>query len=66
MLINLKTLPLGKQIQIKRILEGVGQAELAEALGFSNAVLSRCENGKEELPKKHLPVVMDYLNNKIR
>lgn len=63
MFINLVNLPLGKQILIKRIIHDVGQIELANALGMNNAILSRVENGKQELPKKYQATVEQFLKN---
>ena len=63
MSINLAKLPLGKQILIKRIMQDIGQRELAQALDMNVAILCRVENGKQDLPKKYVTAIEQFLKN---
>lgn len=63
MIINLRMLPLGKAIQLKRIMQDIEQRALANTLDMNVAILCRVEKGKQELPRKYVDVVMEFLEN---
>lgn len=63
MFINLTKLPLGKQIQIKRIIQGIEQRELAKAFDMHYSTLCRVEQGKQALPKKYIESVDAFLKS---
>lgn len=62
MIIFTQDLSIGKQIQIKRIIEGTEQRDLAKRLGMHRTLLSKIENDVLDVPKKHWATIMDYLN----
>lgn len=63
MSIDLKELPIGKAIKIKRILDNKEQRDLADEIGIHRTILSRVENGFMNLPKRHIERVQEYLNS---
>lgn len=63
MLIITQDLPIGKQIQIKRIIEGTEQGELAKRLGIHRTTISKIETGAIDVPKKYWATIMDYLSH---
>lgn len=63
MIIFTQDLSIGKQIQIKRIIEGIEQRELAKRLGIHRTLLSKIETGAIDVPKKYWATIMDYLSH---
>lgn len=59
-LLFLDDLPMGHQLKVKRIADGLKQEKLAEMLGMSICTLSKAERGGD-IPKRCMPMVEDYL-----
>lgn len=55
------SLPLHKQLRLKRHYDELSQPELAEKLGMGVSTLSEVENGRRRIPYKHLQNVKEYL-----
>lgn len=63
MYMNLTKLPIGKQLQIKRVIVEMTQTELAKELGIHRTTLSTIEKGTSELPEKLYEAVEKFLNS---
>lgn len=56
-----ETLPLHKQLRLKRHQDEFNQAELAAIIGCSMTTMSEIEAGRRRIPYKYLDKVRDYV-----
>lgn len=60
-LIDADSLVVHQQLRLKRYADWFTQPELARKLGMGVSTLSDIENGKIEIPRRHLRAVENYL-----
>lgn len=60
-LIDAESLPIHKQLKLKRIADNFNQSELAAILGMGVSTLSEVENNRRRIPYKYRKRVEDYL-----
>lgn len=64
-IIDAISLPIHRQLKVKRVTDNFTQAELATMLGMGISTLSEIENGKRRIPYKHIELVNSYLYNEM-
>ncbi|WML40755.1 helix-turn-helix transcriptional regulator [Neobacillus sp. OS1-2] len=60
-IIDAGSLPINRQIKVKRVHDNFTQTELAEMLGMGVSTLSEIENGHRRIPYKYREKVENYL-----
>jgi DNA-binding XRE family transcriptional regulator len=60
-IVDAGSLPIHRQLKIKRIHDNFIQKELAEILGMGISTLSEIENGRRRIPYKYHEKVQNYL-----
>lgn len=63
-MIDLTGVSVGKQLKLKRILEGKTQGQLGADIGVPQTMLSRYEAGTTDVLTKHKEAVYRYLGGK--
>ena len=53
---------IGRQIELIRLARGMAQADLGEAVGVSQAMISNFENGRKPIPDDVLTRIKSALN----
>lgn len=56
-----ETLPLHKQLRLKRYQDEFSQPELANIIGCCSTTISEIESGNRRIPHKYLGKVRDYV-----
>lgn len=62
-IIDTAGLSIGRQLRLKRVLEGKTQDELSKELNIPQSTLSKYETEERSLQGKHYQIVFDFLNN---
>lgn len=60
-IIDAASLPINRQLKLKRIHDNFNQSELAAILGMGVSTLSEVENNRRRIPYKYQKRVEDYL-----
>ncbi|WP_040205128.1 helix-turn-helix domain-containing protein [Neobacillus jeddahensis] len=60
-IVDAGSLPINRQIKVKRVHDNFNQTELANILGMGVSTLSEVENGRRRIPYKYREKVENYL-----
>ncbi|MFE0620061.1 helix-turn-helix domain-containing protein [Priestia aryabhattai] len=60
-IVDAGSLPIHRQLKVKRVYDNFTQTELAEKIGMGVSTLSEIENGHRRIPYKYREKVENYL-----